>query len=321
MSGERPSGAPALLGDHALVERLKQRARVLEGLRGYFAEQNFLEVDTPLLTRETSTDVHVEPLRVGDRYLITSPELSMKRLLCAGASRIYQISSCFRAGESGPWHTPEFTLVEWYRAHQGSSAVQQDTERLLLNLCRRLRGTDHLELAGGRRVELTPPFERLSVREAFRRFAGVPDAVALANDDEDRYFQLLVDRVEPALAGFERPVFLHDYPSSQAALARRQPNDPSVADRFELYVGGLELCNGYGELTDADEQRARFQRDRARRRALGLTVPSLPEHFLRALERGMPPAGGNALGLDRLIALLVGATSLAGAVGLSLTEV
>src|SRR5690606_34346786 len=158
----------------------------------------------------------------------------------------------------------------------------------------------------GARVDLSLPFARLSVREAFRRYAGIPDAPELAARDEDRYFQVLVDQVEPALARLGRPVFLYDYPASQAALARLSPSDPSVAERFELYVGEVELCNGYGELTDPVEQRARCELDRARRRALGRPVPELPERFLAALEQGMPPASGNALGMDRLLMLLCG---------------
>jgi lysyl-tRNA synthetase class 2 len=142
------------------------------------------------------------------------------------------------------------------------------------------------------------------VRDAFSRFAGVADAAELAERDEDNYFQLLVDRVEPGLASLGQPVFLYDYPATQAALARLSPSDPKVAERFELYVGGIELCNGYGELNDAAEQRARCELDRQRRRTLGRSVPDAPAHFLRALEQGMPPASGNALGMERLIALL-----------------
>jgi lysyl-tRNA synthetase class 2 len=228
----------------------------------------------------------------------------MKRLLVGGIPKLFQLVHCFRAGELGPLHSPEFLMLEWYRAFTGWRAMLLDTEQLLFALCTTICSSSMLELPSGQSIDMTPPFIRLSVREAFQRFAGVADASRLAENDEDEYFQLFVDKVEPAIARHDKPVFLHDYPASQAALARLSPSDPSVAERFELYLGGIELCNGYGELTDAVEQRARSERDRQRRRALGRFVPELPARFLAALERGMPPASGNALGMDRVIALL-----------------
>ncbi len=285
-------------------ERLVLRARVLSEVRQFFSREGFLEVDTPQRSAECGTEVHVEPLTCSGGYLITSPELHMKRLLVGGVPRLFQLVHCFRAGELGPLHSPEFLMLEWYRAFAGFGAMLRDTEQLVYSLNRAVNSSSQLELASGAVIDLTPPFLRLSVREAFARFAGVPDAAALAESDEDRYFQLLVDKVEPAIAEQVRPVFLHDYPASQAALARLSPADQSVAERFELYVGGVELCNGYGELTDPVEQRARCEHDRSRRRALGRSVPDVPARFLEALEQGMPPATGNALGMDRLIALL-----------------
>jgi elongation factor P--(R)-beta-lysine ligase len=197
-------------------------------------------------------------------------------------------------------------MLEWYRAFAGYRAVLQDTEQLVHELCRRVTGSTSLALPNGSRIDVQLPFARLSVREAFSRFAGVSDAAELAARDEDRYFQLLVDQVEPAIAELGRPVFLYDYPASQAALARLSPTDPSVAERFELYAGEVELCNGYGELTDPREQRARCESDRERRRSLGRPVPAVPERFIAALDQGLPPASGNALGLDRLVMLLAG---------------
>jgi lysyl-tRNA synthetase class 2 len=289
---------------------LRMRSQILNEVRRFFEERDFLEVDTPIRSAECGTEVHVEPIPTSGGYLITSPELHMKRLLVAGVPRMFQLVHCFRAGEVGPLHSPEFTLLEWYRAFSSWQATLQDTEQLIQRLARRFLGERSLRSAAGSPIDLTPPFVRLSVREAFARFAGVPDASVLAREDEDQYFQLLVDRVEPAIAAYDRPVFLHDYPASQAALARRSPGDPNVAERYELYVGGVELCNGYGELTDPAEQRERCQADREKRRALGRHVPELPSHFLAALERGMPPASGNALGMERLIALLTGHTRI-----------
>jgi lysyl-tRNA synthetase class 2 len=259
---------------------------------------------------ECGTEVHVEPIHASGGYLITSPELHMKRLLVAGIPKLFQVAHCFRAGELGPLHSPEFTMLEWYRAFATWPAMLEDTEQLVHGLCVRLHASSQLTLANGLQIDLTPPFLRLSVREAFQRFAGVADAAKLAERDEDQYFQLLVDRVEPAIASQVQPVFLYDYPASQAALARLCPADPSVAERFELYLGGVELCNGYGELNDSAEQRVRHELDRQRRRALGRFVPELPTRFVGALDQGMPPAAGNALGLDRLIALLCGQTRI-----------
>jgi lysyl-tRNA synthetase class 2 len=305
---QQPSAAPALewrrMFHAGTGRRLALRARLLAEVRRYFASQGFVEVDTPQRSAECGTETHVEPIRSGDAYLITSPELHMKRLLAGGLPKLYQLVHCFRAGERGHLHAPEFLMLEWYRAFAGYTAVLEDTERLVHALQLSVAGTPWLSLPSGARIDLSLPFPRLSVREAFARYAGVADAPEFAARDEDRYFQLLVDRVEPALAALGRPVFLYDYPASQAALARRSPSDPSVAERFELYVGEVELCNGYGELTDPIEQRARCEGDLVRRQSLGRPVPELPERFLGALEQGMPPASGNALGMDRLILLL-----------------
>ncbi len=298
---------------------LQLRARVLGEIRRFFLERDFLEVDTPSRASECAVEPHIHSLRsapgpgergAAERYLITSPELHMKRLLVAGVPRLFQLVHCFRAEELGPLHAPEFLMLEWYRAFAGWQEVLSDTEQLIARVCQRVLGGSELRVPGGARMDLRPPFERLSVREAFARFAGVSDASELAARDEDQFFQLLVDQVEPALARFARPVFLIDYPSSQAALARLSPNDPSVAERFELYISGVELCNGFGELTDAAEQRRRAQADRERCRALGRHVPELPERFLGALRHGMPRAGGNALGVDRLVMLLAGETNI-----------
>jgi lysyl-tRNA synthetase class 2 len=308
------SHAPALewqrLFQSNVGARLELRARLCAEVRRYFVAHGFTEVDTPLRSAECGTETHVEPIRSGESYLITSPELHMKRLLAGGVPRLFQLAHCFRAGERGRLHAPEFLMLEWYRAFEDYGAVLEDTERIVHALQLAVAGNPWLTLPGGQRVDLTLPFPRISVREAFARFAGVADAPQLAAKDEDRYFQILVDQVEPAIAKLGRPVFLYDYPASQAALARLSPDDPSVAERFELYVGDVELCNGYGELTDPIEQRARCEGDRQRRRALGRPVPALPERFLGALAQGMPPASGNALGLDRLLLLLTAQSSI-----------
>jgi lysyl-tRNA synthetase class 2 len=231
----------------------------------------------------------------------------MKRLLAGGIPRLYQLSHVFRRGEAGAQHNPEFAMLEWYRAFAGVGEIMRDTEELVYAVANALTGRSEI---GGEHgpISLEPPFPRMSVAAAFERFAGIAGdrALALAAENPETYFRLLVDHVEPALARESRPVFLVDYPISQASLARAKPGDLSVCERFELYAGGLELCNGFGELTDPVEQRQRLERDQRARAAAGLEVYPIDEHFLAALEEGMPPSAGNALGFDRLLMLCLG---------------
>ena len=306
----RGDGEVARFTLEGTATRLRERARVLAEIRAFFSEQSFLEVQTPIRVRAPGVDSHVDAIASAGRYLITSPELAHKRLLVGGLPRIFELARVLRADERGPLHEPEFLLLEWYRAFAGYEAILADTEALLVRVARRVRGSAELIAPGGKKLSLRRPFPRLSVRDAFRRYAGVKDAVALAASDEARYFELLVGRVEPALAKLDRPVFLVDYPLSQAALARPSVRDPSVAERFELYAGGVELSNGYGELTDPVEQARRFRAERALRRADGRRVYPTDQRFLRALREGMPNAGGNALGVDRLVMLVTGAARI-----------
>ena len=290
---------------------LRARSRALEVIRKYFATRDFIEVETPLLVHAPGVDRNVEALAAGSAFLITSPELSLKRLLVGGVPRLYQLGRVFRGDESGALHEPEFTLLEWYRAFADYESIIADTEQLVERVARALSRRSSLTAPDGRAIDVRRPFDRLRVEDAFREYAGVSDVTTLAKRDEDRYFELLVDKVEPALAARKRAVFLCDYPISQAALARPCPGDPRFAERFELYVGGVELSNGYGELTDPDEQRRRFLLEEKRRRAMGRRVYPIDQTFLAALEAGMPPSSGNALGVDRLIALSLGRTSIA----------
>jgi len=233
----------------------------------------------------------------------------MKRLVAGGMPRIYQFAHVFRAGERGPRHEAEFSMLEWYRAHEGYQAVMTDTEQIVSRTLKALCGTTRLT-AGDRTIDCKPPFERITVHKAFEKHAEVSDVASLAASDEDRYFELLVGVVEPALAKLKKPVFLVDYPLSQAALARPCPDSPGYAERFELYLAGFELCNGYGELTDAQEQRARFVADNQRRKQRGARELPIDEKFLSALQHGLPPCAGNALGFDRLMTLALGASSI-----------
>jgi lysyl-tRNA synthetase class 2 len=293
-----------------LGARLQTRARVLAEIRAFFGDEGFLEVATPIRVRAPGVDANVDAIASAGSYLVTSPELAHKRLLVGGLPRIFELARVLRADEIGPLHQPEFTLLEWYRAFAPYEAVLEDTEALIVRLARVIRGRPELVAADGRKLSLRRPFARITVRDAFARYAGIKDASALAERDENRYFDLLVGKVEPALASLDSPVFLIDYPITQAALARPSPADASVAERFELYAGGVELSNGYGELTDAREQARRFRLERAARRAAGRRVYPTDRKFLRALGEGMPPASGNALGVDRLVMLLTGAARI-----------
>lgn len=316
MRARSPIEAPMNSEAQRLIERglgraLSSRATALAAIRSFFERRHFIEVDTPCLVRYPSLDLHIDPFEVrahGEEqwrgYLITSPEMQMKRLLAGGIPRCFQLAHCFRAGERGKQHNPEFTMLEWYRAFAGIDEIMTDTEDLIRHLATALSGHAEINIRGTY-IDLNRPFERLTVADAFSRYAGVsPDeALRLAQSDEDRFFQAIVDEVEPRLTLEGRPIFLYDYPAPMASLARLRPENPNVAERFELYIGGIEICNGYGELTDPDEQRTRFAQEQERRKKANKPVYPTDDRFISALEEGMPPSGGNALGVDRLIAL------------------
>ena len=307
----RGDGDFARFAWQGVAKNLSARARALGAVRAYFAQERFLEVETPLRVPAPGVDLHLDAIPAAGGYLITSPELHMKRLLSAGFPRIFQLARASRRDEFGVLHEPEFSMLEWYRAFAGLESVLTDTEQLLRVVAESVSGTARLFGATGQSYELEQPFQRITVREAFQEHAGIADAADLAHTDEERYFELLVRLVEPGLAREARPLFLWKYPANQAALARLSPEDPNLAERFELYVGGVELCNGFDELTDAVEQRARFEQDSARRAREGRPTYPTDERFLSALHSGMPRAGGNALGFDRLLMLACGARELA----------
>lgn len=292
------------LARSGLGPRLVQRQRAFRIIREHFEQEDFLEVDTPLLARTPGLDANVDALRASGGYLVTSPEFFLKRLLVGGLPRVFQLSHCFRAEELGPWHEPEFSMLEWYRAFATKDAIMADTEHLVSKVAGGFARKPRLHGPRGV-VDVTPPFSRLTVARAFYDYAGIRDVVDLARSDEDRYFQLWVDRIEPALARKRKAVFLVDFPSPFAALARPTA-DARYAERFELYAGGIELCNGYGELTDPHEHLRRFDRERRTRQKERRPVYPKDKKFLAALKEGMPEAAGNALGVDRLIALALG---------------
>jgi lysyl-tRNA synthetase class 2 len=298
---------------------LRRRAAMLAAARAFFAARGVLEVETPILSAAAVSDPQLESLAVsvaglpGEFYLQTSPEYAMKRLLAAGSGDIYQICKVFRDAELGRWHNPEFTMIEWYRLGLDDAALMDEVEALLGALLEPQR--------------TLPRAERLAYSAALERHAGVDahhasDAqltaaaerhgIACGGElDRDAKLDLLMGLVVGPRLGLDRPCFICDYPASQAALARLKPGVPAVAARFELYLDGVELANGFHELTDAAEQRARFRRDLELRRRRGQAQRPVDAHLLAALEHGMPDCAGVALGFDRLVALALGADSLA----------
>lgn len=280
---------------------LELRARVLQSVRSFFLGEGFLEVQTPVRTGAPAPEPHIEAVPAdADHFLITSPELYMKRLLAAGYERIFQITPVFRRGETGRFHHPEFIMLEWYRLHADYTALQADCRELIRSVC---TDTGRMEpwTWRGHTLDCTAPWQSFTVREAFLRFAGWEPG---ADVDQGGFDVDLVEKVEPHL-GFPSPCILKDYPAGQASLARLKPGDPSTAERFELYWAGVELANGFSELTDAAEQRARFEAAASLRHAMGLASYRRPEAFLESLEH-LPPCTGIALGVDRLILLLSG---------------
>ena len=288
----------------ARLEMLRWRGELLTAIRDFFRQHGFLEVETPVRLPAPALERYIDAIPAGDWYLRTSPELHMKRLLGDGVSPIYQMGPCFRAGEQGTRHRPEFTMLEWYRSGVDYLDILADTEALVRHVARVLRTHGVPGLAAGMDVEV--PWERLTVSEAYQRYAGWDPVAAF---DADRFDLDMVNRVEPALPR-DRGVVLIDYPAEVAALARRCPADPRVAERWELYLGGLEIANAFSELTDPDEQRRRFETCALERAADGAEVYPLDRAFLAALEKGLPPCGGIALGVDRLLMVLTGTTDI-----------
>ncbi|MDJ0761855.1 MAG: EF-P lysine aminoacylase EpmA [Myxococcota bacterium] len=288
-----------------LKHRLNKRAHIIQSVRSTLTTAGFLEVETPIRVRAPAPEQHIDAIPTGRRFLITSPELHLKRLIAAGYEKIFEICHCFRNGERGTTHLPEFTMVEWYRVRATQADLMTDCEHLIAAAATSVGAFPIIE-RGQNKVDLTPPWERIDVSDAFERLAGWRPG---ANPDPDRFDTDLVAKVESGLP-LDRPVFLCGYPAAMAALARLDPADPARAERFELYAGGLELANGFTELVDFSEQRCRFEAEARTRAEAGKTVYPFDTRFLGALELGIDACAGIALGLDRLIMLLTGAATI-----------
>ncbi|HUG97921.1 MAG TPA: EF-P lysine aminoacylase EpmA [Gammaproteobacteria bacterium] len=307
----------------ASLATLRLRARALQRVRAFFADRGLLEVDTPQLSAAAATDLHLESLQVSQPggaalgWLHTSPEFPMKRLLAAGAGDIWQLARVFRGAESGRRHNPEFTLLEWYRVGWNAAALMDEVDDFL----RAVAGPEN-------RGQIPIEVRRLSYREAFTSYAGFDPFVAATDDivrqlarhgvavpnslGDDRAACLdlaMATLVEPALDP-RQPTFICDFPATHAALARLKPGNPPVADRFELFLGGMELANGFHELTDAAEQAGRFEADLDARRARGLVEPPMERRLIAAMTQGLPDCAGVALGFDRLVMILAGASHI-----------
>lgn len=283
------------------LKNLRARAGILRSARRFFEDNGFIEVETPHRIPVPIPESHIDLLTSGAWVLHPSPEICMKRLMARGFDRIFQLCRCWRDGERGSLHLPEFTMLEWYRAHGDYTDLMKDCEGLIRATASSL-GLGRRICRGNREISLDGPWERLTVREAFSRHGGMEMEEALARDLFD---EIMVCRIEPLL-GVEKPAILMDYPAVRGSLARLKPGEPDVAERFELYIGGLELANGFSELADPEEQRLRFNQEREYRRQAGKPVHPLPEKFLADLA-SMPPSAGIALGVDRLAMLLLDA--------------
>jgi lysyl-tRNA synthetase class 2 len=300
----------------APLDALQQRADFLAAIRQFFAERGVLEVETPILSHHGTTDPHIESFRTDDGlWLHTSPEFAMKRLLAAGIGPIYQLGKVFRHGEQGRRHNPEFTLLEWYRPGFSDGRLMDEVEALVRTLL-----SGHLELGEGLRLSYTEAFQQTlgldplaaPVTALAQVAAEHGIAIDMAADEalRDTWLELLMGMVvEPGLpAG--HPVFITHYPARQASLARLDARDPRYARRFELFLGGLELANGFDELADAGEQARRFEQERQARRDAGQPDVAADTHLLAALEHGLPACAGVAVGVDRLLMLALGAEDI-----------
>ena len=280
------------------------RARIIQAVRGFFIDREYLEVETPIRIPAPTPEAHINAVITDDWFLQTSPELCMKQLLAAGFSRIFQICKCFRHKERGTKHLPELTMLEWYSTGHNYKDLMNECEDLICSVARLINGNNKINYRG-REIQLDTPWTQMSVAAAFHQYASMAMDTALAKDCFD---EVMANEIEPNL-GSPTPLFLYDYPAPCGALARLKPGNDLLAERFELYIAGIELCNGFSELTDPAEQKARFEKELRLRKSFGHPVYPMPLKFLEAL-RDMPEAGGIALGIDRLVMLFCDATEI-----------
>lgn len=327
--------------DRRMREFFNERAKIVKRIRDFFWDKGFTEVETPELVKlpgmepyldvfkTTFTGLPMEGIKPApeDMYLITSPEYAMKKLLVSGYEKIFQITRSFRNKEhESSIHNPEFTILEWYRAYASYEEIMKDTENLVSQLAVSLYGEPWITFQQSR-VNVGPPWDRFKVKDLFQKYADIP-AENFEDEEkfykavrakgyhvtpktlyEDLFFMVFLNEIEPKL-GHNKPAIVYEYPVKMAALAKKCSVDPGYAERFEVYIAGMELCNAFTELNDPEEQKQRLEDERKKRVKLGKDVYSIDRSFIRALEFGMPPAGGIALGVDRLAMLLTGITDI-----------
>ena len=271
---------------------------MIQTIRQFLIEKEYLEVETPILIPAPPPEAHIDAISAETHYLQTSPEVCMKRLLAAGFSKIFQIAKCFRAKERGNLHMPEFTLLEWYQAGIGYHELMVEVEGLIRQIFQNPKN-ETIRPYQGNEFDLNRPWKKITVQEAFDRYASISLKAAL---EKNCFDDIMALEIEPELVSLG-PVFLIDFPAPFAALARLKPEQPEFAERFEFYMAGIELANGFSELTDSREQRIRFKKERELRNRQGKNIYPMPENFLACLDH-MPHAAGVAVGIDRLAMIL-----------------
>ena len=284
--------------------RLFLRSKIIQSIRTYFVNRGYLEVETPVIIPAPAPEANIDAIKTQSGFLQTSPELCMKRLLSAGYEKIFQVCKCFRDAERGHLHLPEFTMLEWYRAEADYFDMMVECQSMVKHVVNELGIGERLEYQG-KAVDLSGEWEKITVKDAFKRYAGTTPEKAI---EAGAFDELMVSDIEPCLNN-GKPVFLYNYPVSQAALSKISKDDSEAAERFELYIGGLELANAFSELTDADEQKKRFLEETENRKKRGKIQYPFPEKFINDLEH-MPPAAGIAFGIDRFAMLLTNSTSI-----------
>jgi len=320
-----------------LKEQFLVREQIIDGIRSFFKADDFHEVETPMMVKYPGTEPFLEVFETqlrwanGDTqqaFMITSPEFAMKKLLVAGFEKIFQVCKSFRNGEGiSPRHNPEFTILEWYRTNSDYQQIMEDCQRLLLHLAKQINGTTVLVFAG-KKYDLAKPWVKLSVSQAFEKWVGLSADQLLEKDEvikralkegyqvddnttwEEAYNQLFLNLIEPALKQYDVPVILYDYPASQAAYSKKKLTDPRFAERFEFYLAGYELGNAFSEENDAQVQETIFKNDLELRKDLGKTDYGMDQDYLDALQEGLPPSGGIAVGVDRLVMLFADTDSI-----------
>ena len=323
--------------DSAFKQNFVNRTKIIKLIRQFFDNQGFLEVETPQLVALPGMEPFLDPLKTKicgfdgksqDAYFITSPEYEMKKLLCAGFDKIYQITSSFRNKEDkSSLHNTEFKILEWYKSPGDYKTIMEDTERMIYFVNKNFNNSDYL-VCKDKKIDLTLPWKRLTLEQAFREYLDLDlglllenrtEFIAQANEKgylideneewEDVFYKLFLAHIEPKL-GWDKPVFLYDYPAEMASLSKVNSKDPRWAERVEFYIAGIELGNGFSELNNADEQESRLKEERELRRENNKDLYDVNMSFIEALRSGMPDAGGIAVGVDRVVMLLLGKESV-----------